>query len=120
MSEEIKSHLWSGWPGAVCLACFAQDELEMCVADGCAFDDCGCVSGCEKCYGTGCVIRVCENHQNGPCPGVPIHHVNQPEIDKDGSVTPAYWAAVVKHMNEMEPLPPEADGPDPELPDLDP
>ena len=29
----INEHHWSGWPGAYCLHCFADDPLELAVAD---------------------------------------------------------------------------------------
>lgn len=38
-SEAVGEHWWSGWPGAFCLKCHAEDPREMCLADGCA---CAC------------------------------------------------------------------------------
>ncbi len=29
------SHWWSGWPGAYCLGCGADDPEELCLADNC-------------------------------------------------------------------------------------
>lgn len=26
-------HRWSGWPGAICLNCFDEDPMEICLAD---------------------------------------------------------------------------------------
>lgn len=30
----MTEHRWSGWPGAWCLDCGAEDAWEMCLADG--------------------------------------------------------------------------------------
>ena len=30
-----KHHWWTGWPGAFCLSCGADDPAELCVGDGC-------------------------------------------------------------------------------------
>jgi hypothetical protein len=45
----MSDHRWSGWPGAYCLDCFAEDQTEICVA----MHD----------------VENCEEHKNGPCPG---------------------------------------------------
>jgi hypothetical protein len=32
LSEQaVSQHRWSGWPGAFCLACGAEDQAEICV-----------------------------------------------------------------------------------------
>jgi hypothetical protein len=33
--EGISEHQWSGWPGAHCLVCYAEDPDEICLADSC-------------------------------------------------------------------------------------
>lgn len=40
-SELVGDHWWSGWPGAYCMKCGAEDPLEICLADGCACVKCG-------------------------------------------------------------------------------
>jgi hypothetical protein len=41
LRKDIKmaGHRWSGWPGAYCLDCGAEDPIEVCIADGCYVDD---------------------------------------------------------------------------------
>ena len=31
--EPIDEHWWSGWPGAWCMKCHAEDKDELCLAD---------------------------------------------------------------------------------------
>lgn len=31
--EPVGEHWWSGWPGAFCLKCHAEDPMESCLAD---------------------------------------------------------------------------------------
>ena len=38
-SEAPEDHWWSGWPGAYCLKCGAEDKNEVCIARGC---ECPC------------------------------------------------------------------------------
>lgn len=33
--EPIVEHWWSGWPGAYCLKCGAEDPTEIALAEGC-------------------------------------------------------------------------------------
>lgn len=50
--SESKKHRWkNSWPGNFCLDCGEPDPLEEAVLVNCV-----CVSGCEKCFGTGCVL----------------------------------------------------------------
>lgn len=51
------THRWSGWPGAWCLDCGAEDLTELALADG-AFD------ADEE----GNIVRVHATYINGPCP----------------------------------------------------
>lgn len=37
--ESLIEHFWSGWPGAYCLKCSAEDKDEICIAGGC---ECPC------------------------------------------------------------------------------
>lgn len=30
-----RDHRWSGWPGAYCLDCFADDDMEFCIGTVC-------------------------------------------------------------------------------------
>lgn len=34
----MKDHNWSGWPGAWCLDCGAEDQREICLAQACGVD----------------------------------------------------------------------------------
>lgn len=70
-------HRWSGWPGAICLDCGAEDKREVCAAL-CHWPPCDCEEGsvwcgigyerCDKCSGTG--VLPCQNPecQNDVCP----------------------------------------------------
>jgi len=33
--EKVTEHWWSGWPGAFCLKCGAEDKDEICIGGGC-------------------------------------------------------------------------------------
>lgn len=33
--ENLDEHWWSGWPGAICLKCGAEDVDEICISQGC-------------------------------------------------------------------------------------
>ena len=66
----MAEHRWSGWPGAVCLKCGAEDPIEACMAsqDG-LWTDCDCAAGCIECKGTGMLeFEPCEEHQPKECP----------------------------------------------------
>jgi len=67
----MKQHRWSGWPGAICMVCGMEDQIEYCVATSCpdSFITCDCETGCEFCCGTGTIPGDCEVHVNGSCPG---------------------------------------------------
>lgn len=67
----MPNHKWSGWPGAVCLICGAEDQIEYCVAIDCpnAFVACECSEGCGLCSGTGVLPGHCEEHRNNECLG---------------------------------------------------
>lgn len=61
----MANHHWSGWPGAYCLYCGAEDQREICLAE----HDEGliCTEGhyvCEE----GHSLRGCPEHTNGECP----------------------------------------------------
>lgn len=86
-----RDHRWSGWPGAYCLDCRAEDAREICAAEGCCFADCqACwprwaysilkklkilfgfyTPVCKYCCDTGAVVVDCHKpgHINSPCPG---------------------------------------------------
>jgi hypothetical protein len=49
-------HHWSGWPGAYCLDCGAQDRTEVCVADGHDLE----------CENPGCINLRCPNARDAP------------------------------------------------------
>lgn len=50
--SEGKKHRWkNSWPGNFCLDCGEPDPLESATLANCV-----CVSGCEKCSGTGCAL----------------------------------------------------------------
>jgi len=79
-SREFRmTHRWSGWPGAICLDCGAEDQIEVCVAScGNVFKKCTCIDGCDdedsdewcsKCYGTGVIPVNCPTHRNEHCLG---------------------------------------------------
>jgi hypothetical protein len=60
-------HRWSGWPGAWCLDCGAEDARELCIADhmdGLFCADCGEVG----CLVDGHHLVECAEHRNEPCP----------------------------------------------------
>lgn len=52
----MAAHRWSGWPGAWCLDCGADDKLELGLADGFGFDE------------DGNDAPMPEKYRNGPCP----------------------------------------------------
>lgn len=60
----MKMHRWSGWPGAICLDCFQEDQLEQCIADHDV--SITCVEGHVMCD-QGHAMQVCPEHINGPC-----------------------------------------------------
>lgn len=73
----MKPHNYSGWPGAFCLDCGAEDPREICAGEHSwpACKLCGGASeetakDCHRCCGTGveagCGRLECEP---GPCPG---------------------------------------------------
>lgn len=75
----MTEHNWSGWPGAVCLNCGAEDPREVCAAEhewpACLYCDVGrdpYGDNCKACLGTGvepgCGKPECEP---GACPAVP-------------------------------------------------
>jgi hypothetical protein len=62
----MSAHRWSGWPGAWCLDCGAEDQNEICMAVHDVFLTCanghlGCVLDCPD-------GPPCTEHVNGPCP----------------------------------------------------
>jgi hypothetical protein len=64
----VSEHRWSGWPGAYCLDCGAEDAVERCVADhNVALT---CVEGHVQCMENHEMQR-CDvpEHINAPCPG---------------------------------------------------
>lgn len=59
----MTGHRWSGWPGAWCLDCGAEDANELCLAmHDTAIE---CVEGHSMC--TEHAAAVCPEHRNGPC-----------------------------------------------------
>ena len=67
MPDAFLGHRWSGWPGAWCLDCGAEDMGEVCVAnhsDG-LMCECG-VCMCET-VGPDHKLKECAEHVNGPC-----------------------------------------------------
>jgi hypothetical protein len=54
-------HRWSGWPGAFCLDCFAFDQTEQCLADGC-LDFADNPDDPEH-----PIIKHCTEHRQAPC-----------------------------------------------------
>lgn len=67
----VRPHRWSGWPGAICLDCGIEDQLEICLADDCPHTP----------YPTDgdWVCPRCPIHVNGPCvpPAQPRHSFRQ-------------------------------------------
>lgn len=77
-----KEHRWSGWPGAYCMDCGAEDKREYCPhSPSCT--TCGGsgkqrdvssrqMEDCDICCGTG--AAVCQDPAciNSACPGKPI------------------------------------------------
>lgn len=62
----MKEHNWSGWPGAFCLDCGAEDMIELCIAEHEV--SITCIHGhlmCEE----GHPMQKCEIHKNDSCPG---------------------------------------------------
>ena len=47
------AHVWSGWPGAFCLRCGAEDNREICLADG---HDIECTN--PECQNTPCPAKL--------------------------------------------------------------
>lgn len=62
----VKQHRWSGWPGAICLDFFQEDQFEQCIADYNV--SITCVEGHIQCE-LGHATQVCDVHVNGPCLG---------------------------------------------------
>ena len=60
----MSAHRWSGWPGAWCLDCGADDQLELCINAHSTI--LFCVEGHELC--TEHPSPLCLEHVNGPCP----------------------------------------------------
>jgi hypothetical protein len=60
----MAEHRWSGWPGAWCLDCGAEDAGEACLAEEC-FGVISCVRGHTQC--TDHPQAECR-HKNTPCP----------------------------------------------------
>lgn len=58
------AHRWSGWPGAWCLDCGQQDEMEICIATHA--DSVMCIQGHVMCEEH--PPNRCKEHVNGPCP----------------------------------------------------
>lgn len=44
-ATSAEGHRWSGWPGAYCLNCFAEDPHEQCLADDSPERPCYCIEG---------------------------------------------------------------------------
>ncbi len=62
----MKQHNWSGWPGAICTECFAEDQLELCVLTH--DESLQCVFGHPMCE-LGHPANKCAEHVNTTCPG---------------------------------------------------
>jgi hypothetical protein len=64
--QHSRPHTWSGWPGAYCLNCGAEDKLEICLADHehpCGRPECRngpCLGAPEPLRPSGTVEVVCE------------------------------------------------------------
>lgn len=72
--EGSKDHRWSGWPGAWCLDCGAEDKRELCAAQ-CHWPVCAECGGsghvlgtCPSCSGTGSGTCPKPECQNETCP----------------------------------------------------
>ena len=61
----MAEHRWSGWPGAFCLDCGAEDQIEYCIAVH--NTSITCVEGHIQCM-EGHPMQVCSEHKNEPCP----------------------------------------------------
>lgn len=74
----MSDHRWSGWPGAWCLDCGAQDEREVCVAT-CDWV-CGAYALAEHTHGPGASFAPppCPVHVNAPCPAPRARAVEPP------------------------------------------
>jgi len=61
----MTQHRWSGWPGAYCLDCGVEDQVEYCLA----IHNVGitCVEGHFMCEEH--PLNQCSEHVNPPCPG---------------------------------------------------
>lgn len=61
-------HRWSGWPGAWCLDCGADDANEICIAtDGVILECLGGHCMCPDVEEHG-GLKSCPEHHNEPCP----------------------------------------------------
>ncbi len=60
-----REHRWSGWPGARCLDCGAEDAREACIAAHDAGLLCAC--GALACLLPGHSLQGCAEHVNAPC-----------------------------------------------------
>jgi hypothetical protein len=62
----MKEHRWSGWPGAFCLDCGVDDQMELCIAT----HDVGitCIHGHVQCEENH-PMQKCTEHKNEECPG---------------------------------------------------
>jgi len=63
--KQVTQHRWSGWPGAICLDCGMEDQIEHCLA----VHDTGlwCVEGHFMCDEH--PLNQCPEHVNPPCLG---------------------------------------------------
>ena len=62
-------HRWSGWPGAYCQDCGAEDQREICLAD-CGGTSVLCSCGtylCTLVTSLSHTLTKCAIHQNVPC-----------------------------------------------------
>lgn len=59
----MNEHRWSGWPGAYCLDCGAEDQNEVCLA--CHDVLLYCIEGHFMC--TEHPHKCCEQHVNSSC-----------------------------------------------------
>lgn len=58
-------HNWSGFPGAFCLKCGCECQVEICIAEHSIILE--CIYGhvlCEENH----PMRTCDEHVQGPCP----------------------------------------------------
>jgi hypothetical protein len=62
----VTFHRWSGWPGAFCLDCGAEDANEVCIA----LHDEGLICECGEvcCLIDDHKLKGCSIHKNDPCP----------------------------------------------------